>query len=187
MHPIDNTSFNVDYLADLESGTRALVVASTFYGDITAQLLDGTLAVLREAKCQVTTLTVPGSLEIPIMVSIALEQAEKQGTPYHAVVVLGCVIRGETSHYDIVVRESARAIMDVAVAKAIPLGNGILTVETLEQAQVRAKPRSKGAGAEGDLGGRAAKAALILQAHKTRLARELMSIAKEKELCIAEG
>jgi len=174
-----------DYLADLESDTRVLIVASTFYTDITHMLLEGALAVLKEASCQVTTLVVPGALEIPILVSIAVKQAQEQGIPYEAVVVLGCVIRGETSHYDIVITESARAIMDIAVAHALPLGNGILTVETLDQARARAMPKGRASGGESDLGGRAAAAALTLCAHKTRLARELMRAAKQREFCTA--
>ena len=74
-------------------------------------------------------LTVAGALEIPATIAIALDAAEKAGKPYDAVVALGCVIRGETGHYDIVAGESARALMDLSVARRIPLANGILTVE----------------------------------------------------------
>ena len=64
--------------------------------------------------------------------------APARGRPYDGVVALGCVVRGETSHYDIVAGESARALMDISVAHRLPLGNGILTVENDEQARARA-------------------------------------------------
>jgi 6,7-dimethyl-8-ribityllumazine synthase len=100
-----------------------------------------------QATCEV--LTVDGALEIPVTVAIALDAAEKAGRPYDAVVALGCVIRGETGHYDIVAGESARALMDLSVARRIPLANGILTVENDEQAWTRARVNelNKGGGA----------------------------------------
>jgi 6,7-dimethyl-8-ribityllumazine synthase len=105
---------------------------------------------------------VPGALEIPAAIAIALDKAAARGKPYHGVVALGCVIRGETFHFEIVAGESSRALMDLSVARTLPLGNGILTVETEEQAIVRADP------AQGDKGGDAARAALALYrlAHK---------------------
>ena len=78
----------------------------------------------------------------------------KRKAPYDGVVALGCVIRGETSHYDIVAGESARGLMDVALARRVPVGNGILTVDTEAQALARAE--------EWDKGGAAAEAALAL-------------------------
>ena len=70
----------------------------------------------------------------PGRIAILLEAAAAPGRPYDAAVALGCVIRGETGHYDIVAGESARALMDLSVARRLPLGNGILTVETEAQA-----------------------------------------------------
>ena len=92
-----------------------------------------------------------------------LEAARKAGAPYDGVVALGCVIRGETYHFEIVANESARALSDLAVAQRLPLGNGVLTVENEEQAMARADPK------QGDKGADAALAALAL----IRLAREL--------------
>jgi 6,7-dimethyl-8-ribityllumazine synthase len=94
-------------------------------------------------------LTLDGALEIPATIAIALDAAEKAGRPYDAVVALGCVIRGETGHYDIVAGESARALMDLSVERRIPLANGILTVENDKQAWTRASVNelNKGAGA----------------------------------------
>ena len=98
----------------------------------------------------------PGALEIPAAIAICLDAAATADHPYEGVVALGCVIRGETYHFEIVAGESSRALMDLSVARKLPLGNGILTVETLEQAEVRADP------ARGDKGGDAARAALRL-------------------------
>ncbi len=86
---------------------------------------------------------------------IALDAA-RGAQAYDGVVALGCVIRGETSHYEIVAGESARALMDIGVMRAVPVGNGILTVDTDAQARVRASRDG------GDKGGVAAAAALAL-------------------------
>jgi len=100
------------------------------------------------------------------MVTIALDAAESSGRPYDAAVALGCVIRGETGHYDIVAGESARALMDLSVARRLPLGNGILTVETEAQAWTRARV------VELNKGGGAADAALALLRIKRHLAAQ---------------
>jgi 6,7-dimethyl-8-ribityllumazine synthase len=145
-------------------GARVLIVEARFYDDLANELLRGAKAVLEGAGAQVDVLTVPGALEIPSALAMALDAAEAAGKPYDAAVALGCVIRGETGHYDIVAGESARALMDLAVARRLPLGNGILTVETEAQAWTRARV--------GDLnkGGGAADAALALLRLKRRLA-----------------
>lgn len=85
-----------------------------------------------------------------------LRRGEKRKKPYDGVVALGCVIRGETSHYDIVANRSARALMDMSITRALPIGNGILTVDTEAQAWARARPE------ELDKGGGAARAALAM-------------------------
>ena len=108
--------------------------------------------------------SVPGSLEIPPAIAIALDAATRRGEPYDGVVALGCVIRGETSHYDIVAGESARGLMDLALSHRLAVGNGILTVDTEEQAVARARPD------KWDKGGGAARAALALVRLKRRLA-----------------
>ncbi len=108
-------------------------------------------------------IAVPGALEIPAAVAIALDAAAAAGRAYDGAVSLGCVIRGETFHFEIVAGESARALMDLSVARKLPLGNGILTVETLAQAEERADP------ARGDKGGDAARAAIALAALKREL------------------
>ena len=115
-------------------------------------------------RCRVDVVTVPGALEIPSAIVIGLRAADESVDPYEAVVALGTVIRGETGHYDIVAGESSRALMDLSVAFALPLGNGILTVENEAQAWARAN-RS-----EMDKGGGAAEAALAVLRYKRSLA-----------------
>jgi 6,7-dimethyl-8-ribityllumazine synthase len=130
-------------------GTRILVVEARFYDDIADELLRGARDAAEAAQAQVQVLTVDGALEIPATIAIALDAAQAAGRPYDAVVALGCVIRGETGHYDIVAGESSRALMDLSVARRIPLANGILTVENDEQAWTRARVNelNKGGGA----------------------------------------
>ncbi|QFU16594.1 6,7-dimethyl-8-ribityllumazine synthase [Microvirga thermotolerans] len=130
-------------------GARILVVEARFYDDIADELLRGARQAAEAAQASVDVLTVDGALEIPATVAIALDAAERAGRPYDAVVALGCVIRGETGHYDIVAGESARALMDLSVERRIPLANGILTVENDEQAWTRARvgELNKGGGA----------------------------------------
>src|SRR5215213_2251812 len=147
-------------------GARMLVVEARYYDDIADQLLHGAKRVLKEAGASFDLVTVPGALEIPAAIMIALHGSEARDEPYEGVIALGCVIRGETSHYDIVAGESARAIMDISIARDMPLGNGILTVDT--DAQARARARLNGE----DKGGGAARAALTLVRLKRKLIRE---------------
>ena len=137
-------------------GARILVVEARFYDDVAEALLAGARRALEAAGATWDRITVPGSLEIPAAIAIAVEAAERRRRPYDGVVALGCVIRGETLHFEIVAQESARAIMDLSVARRLPIGNGILTVGTSEQAMTRAQPE------EGDKGGDAVRAALAL-------------------------
>ena len=137
-------------------GARILVVEARFYDDVAEALLAGARRALEAAGATWDRITVPGSLEIPAAIAIAVEAAERRRRPYDGVVALGCVIRGETLHFEIVAQESARAIMDLSVARRLPIGNGILTVDTSEQAMTRAQPE------EGDKGGDAVRAALAL-------------------------
>jgi 6,7-dimethyl-8-ribityllumazine synthase len=144
-------------------GVRILIVESGYYEDIADTLLAGATRALDAAQAAYDVVTVPGALEIPQAIVIALDAAHGDEA-YHGVVALGCVIRGETSHYDIVAGESARALMEIGVGRKIPVGNGILTVDTAAQAKVRA------ALDKGDKGGTAAKAALSLVRLKRGLA-----------------
>ena len=150
------------------AGARVLVVEARYYDDIADALLDGARAVLSEAGAEATVVTVPGALELPPAIAILVEAARQSGAPYDAVVALGCVIRGETGHYDIVAGESARSLMDLSVSLRLPLGNGILTVETRAQALARARV------AEMDKGGGAAQAALAVLALKRATTGEVV-------------
>jgi 6,7-dimethyl-8-ribityllumazine synthase len=145
-------------------GTRVLVVEARYYGDIANELLAGAKAALEKAGAVFDVVTVSGALEVPAAIAIALDAAKQRRRPYEAAVALGCVIRGDTGHYDIVAGESARALMDISVARAFPIGNGILTVNTEEQALVRARV------SELNKGGGAVEAALTLVALRRRLA-----------------
>src|SRR3984893_11607613 len=118
-------------------GVRILIVESGYYEDIADTLLDGARRALDAAQAVYDVVTVPGALEIPQAIVIALDAAHGDEA-YHGVVALGCVIRGETSHYDIVAGESARALMEIGVGRKIPVGNGILTVANASQAKVPA-------------------------------------------------
>jgi 6,7-dimethyl-8-ribityllumazine synthase len=142
------------------TGVRILIVESRYYEEVAAMLLDGATRALDAAHAEYEVITVPGALEIPQAIALALDV---QREAYGGVVALGCVVRGETSHYDIVAGESARALMDIGMARGIPVGNGILTVDTLDQARKRAAPD------KGDKGGTAAAAALALVRLKRRL------------------
>jgi 6,7-dimethyl-8-ribityllumazine synthase len=146
------------------SGARALIVEARFYDDIQDALLEGVVAELKAAGLTHEVITVPGALEIPAAVAIALDAAEGNGKPYDAVIALGCVIRGDTIHFEIVSMESSRALMDIAVARKVPLGNGIITVNNEAQAWARAHA------SELNKGGDAARAALAMLRIKRRLA-----------------
>jgi 6,7-dimethyl-8-ribityllumazine synthase len=137
-------------------GTRILVVEARYYEDIAEALLSGAKRAFEKAQVSFDLVTVPGALEIPQAIAITLDVAQARHKPYDGAVALGCVIRGETSHYDIVAGESARALMDLAVALRMPIGNGILTVDTQAQALTRARPE------QGNKGGWAVDAALSL-------------------------
>ena len=129
---------------------RFLIVEARFYGHLNDMLVAGARAAREASGHEVEVLTVPGALEIPGAIALAVE-----GGGYDGFVAIGVVIRGETYHFEIVAGESARAIMALTM-DGIAIGNGILTVENEEQALVRADPSQK------DKGGEAAKAALAL-------------------------
>jgi 6,7-dimethyl-8-ribityllumazine synthase len=145
-------------------GARLLVVAARFNAGVVGLLRKGALAAIERLGASATVIEVPGALEIATAAAIALEAAEKAGAPYDGVVALGCVIRGETYHFEIVSNESSRALTDLSVSQRLPLGNGILTVENEIQAIERADPK------HGDKGADAALAALSLIRLKRSLA-----------------
>ena len=140
-----------------------LIVEARFYDDLADTLLDGAKAALDEAGASYDVVTVPGALEIPAVISFALDGADEDGTDYDGFVALGTIIRGDTYHFDIVANESSRGLMDIAIRESLAIGNGILTTENEEQAWTRARKN------EGDKGGFAARAALTMIALRERL------------------
>jgi 6,7-dimethyl-8-ribityllumazine synthase len=146
-------------------GTRILVVEARYYDDIADALLAGAKKALQEAGALFDCISVPGSLEIPAAIAIALDAARKKRRPYDGAVALGCVIRGETIHFEIVSHESAHGLLNLSVARGIPIGNGIITVENEAQAMARASVDDQ------DKGGGAVRAALTLVGLKKRLGK----------------
>ncbi len=137
-------------------GARILVVEARYYDQLSDALLEGATKALDEAGATYDRITVPGALEIPTALAIALDAATANKKPYDGAVALGCVILGETFHFEIVSEQSARGLMDISIARKIPIGNGILTVDTEAQGWARARVT------EGNKGGAAARAALAL-------------------------
>lgn len=150
-------------MAKKKSAPHLLIVEARFYDDMADALLDGATFALKEAGATYDVVTVPGALEIPPAIAMALDAADDEGTAYDGFVALGLVIRGETYHFDIVANESSRAIMDLAVSESLAIGNGILTVENDDQAWARVRRSDK------DKGGFAARAALTMIALKEKL------------------
>lgn len=141
---------------EFDAPVRMLIVVAPYYRDIADGLIAGARAEIAAAGAGCDLVEVPGALEIPTAIGIAGRMAEFDGY-----VALGCVIRGETTHYDTVCNESARAISLLGL-QGLCIGNGILTVETMAQAVVRADPTGM------DKGGGAAAAALHLVALSRR-------------------
>ena len=141
---------------------RILIVEARYYENIAAALLSGAARVLDAAGASYDVITVPGALEIPAAITMAFDAKNaSKGASYDGAVALGCVIQGQTYHFDIVCNESARGLMDLAL-RGVPLGNGILTVDNEAQAFVRSsEDRNKGA--------EAARAALAMVALKRKL------------------
>ena len=148
--------------AERLDGARILIVEGRFYDDLNDELLAGARAAVEAVGASCEVVTVPGALEVPTAILVALDGAEAAGKPFDAAVALGCVVRGETYHFEIVAGESSRALMDLSVSRKLPLGNGILTVENDEQAWVRARVT------DGNKGGGAVEAALALLRLKRR-------------------
>ena len=130
---------------------KVLIVEARFYEDMADALAEGAAAVLDAAGVAYERVSVPGVLEVPVAIKYAADS-----NSYDGYVALGVVIRGETTHYEIVCNESARALMELGIKDQLPIGNGIQTVENSDQAWARCKMSEK------DKGGGAAKATLAL-------------------------
>jgi 6,7-dimethyl-8-ribityllumazine synthase len=140
-------------------GARILLVVAPYYQSVTEMMEAGGQAAASVVGAKLDKIIVPGAFEIPGAIATAAATAT-----YEGFVALGCVVRGETSHYDYVCGESARALMDLSVRDGLAIGYGILTVNTLGQAEARADP------ARGDKGGEAVRAAAAMIALKRRFA-----------------
>jgi 6,7-dimethyl-8-ribityllumazine synthase len=132
---------------------HVMIIEARFYDDITDMLVQGAIKALESAGATYDRFTVPGALEIPAAIKIG---AQKKKNPFDAYVALGCVLRGETYHFEIVANDSARGLTWLSIDPGYIIGNGILTCETHEQAIERADPL------RGDKGGAAVRAALSL-------------------------
>lgn len=147
----------------LSEPIRVLIVEARFYDDLADALLEGAKDALREQGAEFDVVSVPGALEVPTVIALAEEAGRYPTAPrYDGYVALGCVIRGETYHFEIVSDQSAAGIRNLGL-KGIIIGNGILTTEDEHQAWARARI------SEGDKGGGAARAALDLIALRKRL------------------
>jgi len=147
----------------MSTAPKVLIIEARFYEELADSLAQGAIGALEAAGARYERIAVPGVLEIPAALSMALTAMDNGGEMYDGFVLLGCVIRGETTHYDIVANESNRAVMDLIIDADLAVGNGILTVENDEQAWARAKADDK------NKGGAAAEAALAMIRLRERL------------------
>ena len=123
---------------------KVLIVDANFYQDLAAELVRGAVAELEKIGVSYERLSVPGALEIPSAISLVSQGNDAK--LFAGYIALGCVIRGETSHYDIVCGESARGLSKLALDRNLAIGNGILTVDNWEQAWARASVSKKNTG-----------------------------------------
>ena len=135
---------------------KFLIIEARFYDDILNGLVEGAIEKLEHSGFEYDRLQVPGALEIPAAIAMAADTSLFLGF-----VALGCIIRGQTSHYDIVSNESARGLMYLSIEKKLAIGNGIITVENIEQAWDRARASGKK-----NKGGDAALAAIKMHSIK---------------------
>lgn len=126
-------------------GARILIVESPYYTEIAEALVEGAVREIEKNGAKAERVAVPGAFEIPGAIALA---ASKKGRRYDGYVALGCVIRGETSHYDIVCNNANHWLMHIASDLALPVGNAILTVDTHAQAMARAEGGLAGKGAD---------------------------------------
>ena len=137
---------------------HVLIVEARYYAHISDELLKGAIAALDEARATHERVTVPGAFEIPAAIKFAVEARKRaaEGARFDGFVALGCVIRGETTHYDYVCEQSSRGLQDLVLEHNLAIGFGILTVENEAQALARARVDQK------NKGGEAARACLAM-------------------------
>lgn len=120
---------------------HVLIVEARFYPDVADELARGAIAALEEASATYERLAVPGAFEIPAAIRFAVESVR-----YDGYVALGCIIRGETSHYEHICAENARGLNEVALRYLVAIGYGVLTCDNREQAWARASVDGKNKG-----------------------------------------
>ena len=127
-----------------------LIVQAPYYQSITDALEKGAVAEIAQTGARYDKVSVAGAFEIPAAIKFALMRAarKKADQRYDGYIALGCVIRGETTHYDHICHEVNRALMDLSVNEGLAIGNGVLTVENKAQAEARAAGEGKNKGAE---------------------------------------
>lgn len=158
----------------VDAPTRVLIVMSPYYKAVSEQLVAGASAAINASGARFEVVAVPGALEIPVAIKLAARH-------YDAFVALGCVVRGETTHYETVCNDSSRGLMLLGL-DGLCIGNGILTVENMAQAKVRADASGQ------NKGGGAAEAALHLLALKRRFTKpEKGHIAPASEHILIAG
>ena len=126
---------------------KVLLVCSPYYQNITNNLIEGAIKVLKSYSVEYKILNVPGALEIAPAIKLVIDKSIKKPL-FDGFVALGCIIRGETYHFEIVANESSRALTDLSLNYSIPIGNGILTVSNLDQAIKRSDPLQSDKGAD---------------------------------------
>ena len=139
---------------------RALILSASFYPHLADMLEADARAVLAVARAEVSIRRVPGAFELPTALAIALEKEREQGAPADLHIALGAVIRGQTSHYDLICASVTRELQRLAAAHRLAFGFGLVTAENMRQAAARADP-----GGKHRTGARAAEAALTLRRH----------------------
>jgi 6,7-dimethyl-8-ribityllumazine synthase len=132
--------------AEKNGPPHILIVEARFYTHIADFLVQGAVAEIERRKALYSRIAVPGAFEIPAAIRMAMTARHGKMPDFDGFVALGCVIRGETSHYDYVCGESARGLMDLALSFSLAIGYGILTVENEAQALARARPDQKNKG-----------------------------------------
>jgi 6,7-dimethyl-8-ribityllumazine synthase len=143
--------------------SRILILEARFYDRITDDLVRGALAELARAGCDFQRIVIPGVLELPAGIAMAVAS----GRQWDGFITLGCVVKGASDHYDHVCREAMRGLQDLAIRHHLALGNGILTVHDLAQAEERADP------ARVDIGGLTARACLRMIAARREISGEI--------------
>jgi len=148
----------------MTAGPHILIVEARYHEGLSEALFSGAEAVFEEAGASFERLAVPGAFEVPAAIARALAAGRAGGERYDGYLALGCVIRGETSHYDYICAESARKLQDLACDEGAALGYGILTCESEDQAWARAQVDGRNKGSE------AARACLVMIAVNDRFA-----------------